>query len=118
MGDQLSDLQWLTDLLRETTVVQDAQVGLETEVYYDLHISGFDLDDVLATAAERCGVADLTIPSGRYAPGEPGDWFDWLFKAPHRRRYKSLTVSMLLQAMREARANVSQMGWRASTPAP
>jgi hypothetical protein len=104
MAEPTDDREWLEQLLRSTSVVDDAPIGPATEIYYDLRISGFDMDEVIATAARRCGAAELSLEQGRYAPGEPGDWFDWLFKSPKRRRYKSLTVAKVLDAMTRTRA--------------
>lgn len=78
-------------------------MGPQTELYYDLHISGDDLEGVLVAAADRCGVPELALERARYAPGEPGDCFDWLRKSPARRRYASLTVAKLLDAMAQSR---------------
>jgi hypothetical protein len=103
MPNELNDREWLEQLLRRTSVVQNAPIGSDTEVYYDLRISGDDLDTVLAAISDHCGIADLPLEPGRYAPGEPGDWFDWLRKSPAKRRYKSLTVAMLVDAMAQCR---------------
>ena len=104
MAEHDSDAEWLERLLLEWTVVRAPRIGPETEVYYDLRISGDDLEEVVTAAASRCGAPTLQLPPGRYAPGEPGDWFDWLFKRPDHRRYQSLTVAMLLEAMARTRS--------------
>ncbi|WP_309642889.1 hypothetical protein [Phenylobacterium sp.] len=98
MDDRRQDIDWLIELLRATTTVRNPNINLETELYYELRLSGDCIDDVIAAASRRCGLA-LDIDTRRHSPGEPGDWFDWLFKAPSRRRYESLTVSKLLTAM-------------------
>ncbi|WP_454719011.1 hypothetical protein [Caulobacter segnis] len=105
MADDAGDIVWLIDALREATVVSAPDISADTEIYYDLRISGDDLDALVDAAARRCGPAALVLEPAQYAPGEAGDWFDGLFKARAKRRYPSFTVGKLLAAMAQARAN-------------
>lgn len=107
MADDPKDSDWLIDALREATVLTEPNISKDTEIYYDLRISGDDLDALVDAAAKRCGSASLALEPRQYAPGEAGDWSFGLFNARAKRRYPSLTVGKLLAAMAQTRANGS-----------
>jgi len=109
MADYVNDEDWLQATLGRLSAVRGASITGDAEIYYDLRISGLDLDELLGLAAQRCGAPDLMLSPGRYAPGEPGDWFDWLFRSRDRRRYDSLTVTTLLDAMAATRKNAGSL---------
>lgn len=97
----------LVEHLRLICLMPLTELNRETEVYYDLRLSGFDLAVFLRDLAKACGVEALPLPPGPFAPEGHADWRDDL-RAPRRSyRYRSLTVGMVLDAMVEARPGIA-----------
>lgn len=89
--------QLLHQQIKYLAVNDDVQILDEHEVYYDLGVSGLDLDELIYWIHDTFQV-DFSAMQGRYAPGE-NELFPLIFASFGARPYKSMTVGHLLASI-------------------
>lgn len=83
---------------------QRRDVGLESEIYYDLNIYGSELWEALKEIGDSLSIDLKEIDLASVAPGEGFEPISWAFTKLGFRPFKSLKVIDLVQiAMRQAR---------------
>ena len=93
----------IIEKLRELSVMDKCPITEETELYYDLHLSGDDIDRFFEWVHESWGV-DLTgLDLSKYSPGEPGSLINDIARLLGKRLYKSLPLSRVLNAIEKGR---------------
>lgn len=83
-------------------------VAIETvdesmELYYDLRISGWDLDELIGWAEKEFKTDFSNFDVNAYAPGEGAELLRPIMQMMRLRPYKSITVGALLDAIQRGR---------------
>ena len=97
-----SDLDDLVVVLDRIAAPGRRPITLTTELYYDLGLAGDDLFEAITAIHARFGTDFSAMDLKLYAPGEAEALFsldglrEWLGR---RRRYRSLTVALLAEAV-------------------
>ena len=93
------DFTVLVQRLAATTVVKNVTISDDTEVYFDLRISGQDLYELISWIAREFEVDFSGMNIDDYAPSDGVDLLELLSFGLWKRRYKSLTVGALRRAI-------------------
>lgn len=100
-----------TDAIREHVAntlkhftVQRSSITDQTELYYDLGLTGIDLGEAIEAVRERFGTDFSAMDLRRYAPNEVGHNFGLNLVREFRewrgeRTYRSLTVASIIAAV-------------------
>jgi|GEM_PF-5903308 len=97
-----SVLDVILDLLNHIASPERRPITGATELYYELGLAGDDLYEAIAAIHDRFGTDFSSMDLRHYAPGETEAIFslgpirEWLGRP---RRYRSLTVQLLLDAV-------------------
>lgn len=88
-----------------SAMATDIAIAPDTEIYYDLHISGDDLDDMLDAVVREFGTDLSAFRLNDFAPSEGVEIMRPLLKALgiDKASYKSLTVQALTDAIAKGR---------------
>ena len=93
----------IIEKLRELSVKDKCPITEKTELYYDLHLSGDDIDRFFEWVYESWDVDFTGLDLSQYSPGEPGSLINDIARLLGKRLYKSLPLSRVLNAIEKGR---------------
>lgn len=94
--DRSEKMQAIITIIKDISVVPETPMTENTEIFYDLHISGDDLDDLFIRMSGIFNLDTEHMISGTYGPAEGAEIIRPLKHALGGRPYKSLTIKDLI----------------------